>query len=180
MAKSGLSPAQYRPKEAGFFNSVPGQSVQRRGAGAYAYFYFLFLLILFLTHSFLLDLPYFWDEMGQFIPAALDILREAPGFPHDSAERPSAGRDGVSRGLWTVVGYSVVITRAAMLALAAAGVLAVFALAVHLCKGLRGLPAFTAASLLLLASPLFYSQSMMAQLDMPAMVFTAIIALALF
>jgi hypothetical protein len=60
-----------------------------------------------------------------------------------------------------------------MLVLAAVGVLAVFALAVHVLKPLRGVPAFTAA-FLLMASPLFYAQSMMAQLDMPAMVFTAI------
>ena len=80
--------------------------------------------------------------------------------------------------VWTCVGYSVVVTRAAMLALAAAGVLAVFALAVHLCRGSRDCRHSPRHSLLL-ASPLFYSQSMMAQLDMPAMVFTAI-ALLLF
>jgi hypothetical protein len=153
--------------------------VQRRGAKAYAYFYLLFLLILFLTHSFVLDLPYFWDEMGQFIPAALDILRDGAWIPRTTL--PNVHPPGVMAylaGVWATVGYSVAITRCAMLALAACGVLAVFALAVHLCRGSRGLPAFTAA-LLLLASPLFFSQSMMAQLDMPAMVFTAI-ALVLF
>ena len=158
---------------------MSGLSVQRRGAGAYAYFYILFLLVLFLTHSFLLHLPYFWDEMGQFIPAALDILHDNAWIPRTTL--PNVHPPGVMAylaAIWSVVGYSVVITRCAMLALAAAGVLAVFALAVHLCKGSRGLPAFTAA-FLLLASPLFYSQSMMAQLDMPAMVFTAI-ALLLF
>jgi 4-amino-4-deoxy-L-arabinose transferase-like glycosyltransferase len=170
---------QYRPREAGLFNSVPGTSVQRRGVGAYAYFYLFFLLILFLTHSFLLDLPYFWDEMGQFIPAALDILRDHAWIPRTTL--PNVHPPGVMAYLaavWSVSGYSVVVTRAAMLALSAAGVLAVFALAVHLCRGLRGLPAFT-ASFLLLLSPLFFAQSMMAQLDMPAMVFTAI-ALLLF
>ena len=76
-------------------------------------------------------------------------------------------------GVWALTGYSVIVTRAAMLMLAALGVWAVFALAVELSKPLRGLPAFTAV-ILLMASPLFYAQSMMAQLDMPAMVFTAI------
>jgi hypothetical protein len=151
----------------------------RRGAGAYAYFYLLLLFILFLTHSFILDLPYFWDEMGQFIPAALDIAREGAWIPRTTL--PNVHPPGVMAYLaavWAITGYSVIVTRAAMLTLAALGVLAVFALAVHLCKPLKGLPAFTAASLLL-ASPLFYSQSMMAQLDMPAMVFT-IISLLLF
>jgi 4-amino-4-deoxy-L-arabinose transferase-like glycosyltransferase len=147
--------------------------VKVRGAGAYAYFYLLFLLILFLTHSFVLDLPYFWDEMGQFIPAALDILRDGAWIPRTTL--PNVHPPGVMAYLaavWAAIGYSVTITRCAMLALAAVGVLAVFALAVHLCRDSRGLPAFTAA-FLLLASPIFYSQSMMAQLDMPAMVFTA-------
>jgi 4-amino-4-deoxy-L-arabinose transferase-like glycosyltransferase len=60
-----------------------------------------------------------------------------------------------------------------MLAMAAAGVLAVFALAIRLCRDTPGAPAFLAAAFLL-ASPLFWAQSMMAQLDMPAMVFTAL------
>jgi hypothetical protein len=151
---------------------VPG--VRRRGAGAYAYFYLVFLVVVFLTHCFVLDLPYFWDEMGQFIPAALDILRENAWIPRTTL--PNVHPPGLMAYLaavWAVAGYSVVITRCAMLAMAAAGVLAVFALAVRLCRGTRGLPALVAA-LLLLASPLFYSQSMMAQLDMPAMVFTAL------
>jgi 4-amino-4-deoxy-L-arabinose transferase-like glycosyltransferase len=153
---------------------VPAESVQRRGAGAYAYFYFLFLFVIFLTHAVILDLPYFWDEMGQIIPASLDILHDGAWIPRTTL--PNVHPPGVMAYLaavWSVTGYSVVVTRATMLVLAAAGVLAVFALAVLLCRQLKGLPAFTAA-FLLLASPLFYSQSMMAQLDMPAMVFTAV------
>jgi hypothetical protein len=146
----------------------------RRGAGAYPFFFALFAAVLFLTHSAVLDAPYFWDEMGQFVPAALDILRDRAWIPHSTL--PNVHPPGVMAYLaavWSVVGYSVTVTRAAMLAMAAAGVLAVFALAVHLCRPLPGVPAFTAA-FLLLASPLFYAQSMMAQLDMPAMVFTAV------
>ena len=171
-AKFVLNPEQDRPREAGSSNSVTSASV-RRGAGAYAYFYLFFLFVVFLTHSIILDLPYFWDEMGQFIPAALDILREGAWIPRSTL--PNVHPPGVMAYLaavWTLTGYSVWITRAAMLVLAAAGVMAVFSLAVLLCRGARGLPAFTAA-FLLMASPLFYSQSMMAQLDMPAMVFTA-------
>lgn len=141
---------------------------------AYAYFYVLFLLVLLVSHATVLDLPYFWDEMGQFVPAALDILRDNAWIPKTTL--PNVHPPGAMAYLalvWSVVGYSVVATRVAMLAMAAAGVLAVFALAVHLCQELRGFPAFV-ASFLLLASPLFFSQSMLAQLDMPAMVFTAI------
>src|SRR5436190_8512571 len=82
-AKFVLNPEQDRPREAGSSNSVTSASV-RRGAGAYAYFYLFFLFVVFLTHSIILDLPYFWDEMGQFIPAALDILREGAWIPRST------------------------------------------------------------------------------------------------
>src|SRR5690349_13699868 len=45
---------------------------------AYLYhiiFFLLFTVPLVLLHLGLLDLPYFWDEHGQFIPTALDLLR---------------------------------------------------------------------------------------------------------
>ncbi len=75
--------------------------------------------------------------------------------------------------VWRIAGYSIVATRLSMLALASLGVLATFLLAIELCRTTRRLPAF-AAVLFLLADPLFYTQAMMAQLDMPAMVFTAL------
>ena len=103
MARSGLSPAQYRPKEAGSFSSVPAASV-RRGAGRLRLSsYFLFLFILFVTHSVVLDLPYFWDEMGQFVPAALDILREGAWIPRTTL--PNVHPPGVMAYLaavWTI------------------------------------------------------------------------------
>jgi 4-amino-4-deoxy-L-arabinose transferase-like glycosyltransferase len=153
--------------------------VQRRGAGPYVFFFFLFLFILLLTHSFVLDLPYFWDEMGQFVPASLDILRDNAWIPRTTLPNVHPpGAMAYLASIWAVFGYSIVTTRIAMLSLAAVGVLATFALAVHLSRPLKGLPAF-AAAFLLLASPLFYAQSMMAQLDMPVMVFT-LVSLLLF
>ena len=65
-----------------------------------------------------------------------------------------------------------------MLAMAAVGVYLAFLLAIRLARGTEGAPAF-AATAFLLAAPMFYTQSMMAVLDMPAMVFTAL-ALLLF
>src|SRR5204863_3336078 len=75
-------------------------------------------------------------------------------------------------GVWMVTGFSIIATRAAMLLLAAIGVLAVFLLAIKLCGNIRGVPAFTVAALLC-CSPVFYAQAMLAQLDMPAMLFTS-------
>lgn len=118
--------------------------------------------------------------MGQFIPASLDILRDGAWIPRTTLPNVHPpGAMAYLAAIWGIFGYSIVTTRVAMLALASLGVLATFALAVHLSRPLKGLPAFIAC-MLLLAAPLFYAQSMMAQLDMPAMVFTAISLLLFF
>jgi hypothetical protein len=135
-------------------------------------FLLLFGLPYFAVHTPLLGLPYFWDELGQFIPTALDLLRNGSWVAHSTL--PNIHPPGVELYLvlwYKLFGYSIVITRVAMLVLAAFGALGTFLLAVELCRGARGAPAFYPV-VLLLASPLFFMQSMMAQLDMPAMVFT--------
>ena len=115
--------------------------MQRRGAGPFAYFFLLFFVVLLLTHSAVLDLPYFWDEMGQFIPASLDILRDNAWIPRTTLPNVHPpGAMAYLASVWAIVGYSVVITRIAMLAMAAMGVVAVFALAVHLSRPLKGMP----------------------------------------
>ena len=126
-----------------------------------------------------LSLPYFWDELGQFIPASLDILRDNAWVPHSTV--PNVHPPGVMAYLaavWRVLGYSVIVTRLAMLAVAAAGVYATFILCIRMCRPVPGVPAFIAAGLLIV-TPLFYTQAMMAQLDMPAMTLT-VVALLLF
>lgn len=135
--------------------------------------------ILFLDHLPFLSLPYFWDELGQFVPAALDILRDGAWVPHSAV--PNSHPPGVMAYLalvWSVFGYSIPATRAAMLALASALVFVSFLLAVRLCRGMRSAPAFFAI-VLLVADPLFNAQAMMAQLDMPAALFSTL-ALLLF
>jgi 4-amino-4-deoxy-L-arabinose transferase-like glycosyltransferase len=149
----------------------------------YLFFLALFALIIFLAHAPWLRLPYYWDELGQFIPAALDIFHG--GFDHPSwiphSTVPNAHPPGVMAYLaafWTLAGCSPLATRAAMLLVASVAVLAAFLLAIELCRNVRGAPAFMAV-LLLCVSPLFFAQAMLAQLDMPAMLFTCV-ALLLF
>lgn len=149
-----------RPQKSDFFHFV--------------IFYLLFAVPLLLIHFPLLSLPYFWDEHGQFIPTALDLLRH--GWWVARSTVPNVHPPGVEVYLvlwYKLFGYSIPVTRVAMLLFAAGGLLATFLLAIELSKGAPGAPAFW-APLLLLASPLFYTQSFMAQLDMPAMVFTLI------
>jgi 4-amino-4-deoxy-L-arabinose transferase-like glycosyltransferase len=140
-----------------------------------------FALIVFLAHLPYLSLPYFWDELGQFVPAALDIYHDGAWIPHSAV--PNAHPPEVMAYLalvWRTFGYSIAATRSAMLALASLAVFFTFLLGVVIRGDLRGerAPAVIAA-LFLLCDPLFYTQGMMAQLDMPALLFT-VLALILF
>ena len=135
-------------------------------------FYLVFAIPLFVVHFTLLGLPYFWDELGQFVPTALDLLRHGALVPTSTI--PNVHPPGVEAYLalfYKVFGYSISVTRVAMLVLSSTGLLVLFLLAIQLSKGSKGAPAFL-PPVFLLISPLFYTQSMMAQLDMPAMVFT--------
>ena len=134
----------------------------------------LFGLVVFTSHLAFLDLPYYWDEAGQFVPAALDILEGGHLVPR-SAE-PNIHPPAVMAYLaaaWRVAGCRPAVTRSAMLLVASFGVLAAFLLARELCREATGVPTLLAAALLCV-SPLFYSQAMLAQLDAPAMLFTTL------
>jgi len=162
---------------------MPGRSggnSRRPVSGVTSLFFFVvFAGIILALHLPYLRLPYFWDEMGQFVPAAMDIVRDGAWIPHSVT--PNVHPPGVMAYValvWSVAGRSILATRVAMLVIAALGLLFVFQLGVELCRSLPPVPALL-APVLLLFSPLFYTQSMLAQLDMPAMVLTAL-ALILF
>lgn len=145
----------------------------------YLFFLLLFGLLVLVSHAPWIRLPYFWDELGQFVPAALDLFHDGAWIPRSAL--PNAHPPGVMAWLaafWTLAGYSVAHTRIAMLLIASLAVLVAFLLAIELCRNVRGAPAFMAV-FLLCASPLFFAQAMLAQLDMPAMLFTCL-ALLLF
>jgi hypothetical protein len=132
-----------------------------------------------MAHGPLLQVPYYWDEAGQFIPAASDIYHSGALIPYSAI--PNVHPPGVMAWLalaWRLAGYSIVTARVAMLLVAAFGLLMTFLLSIELSRGSPGAPAFIALSLLFLC-PLFYAQAMLAQLDMPAMAFT-MLALLLF
>jgi hypothetical protein len=154
----------------------PRRPVRRR---SYLLVYAVIAFVLVLAHGPLLDLPYYWDEAGQFIPAALDIYHSGALIPHSTV--PNVHPPGLMTALaaaWHVAGLSIITTRVFMLLVAALGVLFAFLLAIELSRGAPGTPALMAAALLC-ACPLFFAQSMLAQLDMPAMALTAL-ALLLF
>jgi len=134
-------------------------------------------LVVFLSHLAFLKLPFYWDELGQFVPASLDLFRNFAWIPHSTvANVHPPGVMVYLAGVWSVTGYSIAATRTAMLALATAGAIFAFLLARRM--GLSRSPAILAAGFLTI-SPLFFAQSMMVTLDTPAMVFL-VLALLLF
>src|SRR5579863_3953571 len=146
---------------------------------SYAQAFGLIAAVLILAHGPLLQLPFYWDETGQFVPASLDLFRAGAWIPVSTV--PNVHPPGVMAYLaffWSIFGYSIPATRIAMLLVAAFGALVTFLLGIELSRGAMGTPAFAALALLCV-SPLFFAQSMLAQLDMPAMCLSTL-ALLLF
>lgn len=146
---------------------------------SYAWIFLLFAAALLPSHLWMARLPYFWDEAGQFIPAALDVFHDGALIPRSTTPNihPPA-LAALLAGVWRIAGFSPVSTRLTMLFLATLAATAAFLLAIELTRDSKGTPAFLAAALLCV-SPLFFAQSVLAQLDLPAMLFTAL-ALLLF
>ncbi len=142
-------------------------------------FFLAFLVLMIALHRPMLKFPFHWDELGQFAPASLDLYQDGSLVAHSTL--PNVHPPGVMAIValtWRIFGVSVSAARVAMLVVASAGLLFSFLLAIRLCRGTVGAPAF-AAVFFLMASPIFFAQSEMILLDMPAMTFTAL-ALLLF
>jgi hypothetical protein len=150
---------------------------------SYARIYLGFATLLVALHVPFLRMPFHWDEMGQFVPAALDLYRDGAWVPHSTlANVHPPGLMAVLALVWRGFGYSIMSARLTMLAIAAGGALGAFLLAIRLSREAsrqyQGAPAF-AAVMLLIAAPIFEAQSMLVLLDLPAMTLTAF-ALLLF
>jgi 4-amino-4-deoxy-L-arabinose transferase-like glycosyltransferase len=138
-----------------------------------------FAAILVALHAPFVRLPFHWDELGQFVPAALDLYRDGAWVTHSTDPNiHPPGLMAVLAAVWSVTGFSIAASRMTMLCIAAAGAYLAFLLAIRLSRGSVGAPGFTAVALLI-AAPMFYTQSMMVLLDMPAMALTTL-ALLLF
>lgn len=150
----------------------PGRFQIRRSS--YAILALICLAAVFLTHFGLIGMPYFWDEVGQFIPATWDLYGNGALVP--SSATPNVHPPGVMTWValwWRVFVPSVEVSRIAMLTLAAGTLFAATLLAVELSGAAAGLPAFFAL-LTLGCSPVFYTQALLVQLDLPATLFTCL------
>ncbi|MGA9511268.1 MAG: glycosyltransferase family 39 protein [Candidatus Sulfotelmatobacter sp.] len=113
----------------------------------------------------LLRLPYFWDEAGYYVPAARDILLTGSLIPHSTLSNAHPPLVMAWLALcWKVVGYTPMVTRTAMLVLAAFSLLGVF----RLTESVANSQVAIAATLCTAAYPVFFAQSSLAQVDLTA------------
>jgi 4-amino-4-deoxy-L-arabinose transferase-like glycosyltransferase len=131
---------------------------------------------LLLLHLPLLRLPYFWDEAGYYIPAALDFYRWWLLIPKTTRPIGHTPLVMIYLGLvWRLFGYSTWASRAAITLIATATVTSLYALGRRVAN--REIAVWSA--LLLALSPLFFAQSTLAHLDLPAALFTTLALLFL-
>jgi hypothetical protein len=129
----------------------------------------LFFVGLMLLHAPLLRLPYFWDEAGYYVPAARDLFLTGTLIPLST---PSNAHPPLVMAwlalVWRVAGFSTPVTRTAMVALSAFSLLGLF----RLSRIAANLPVAWATTVLVALYPVYFTQSSLAQLDLPAAGFT--------
>lgn len=128
-------------------------------------FFLLALFALTLLHGPLLQLPYFWDEAGYYVPAARDLLLTGSLIPHST---PSNAHPPLVMAYlavwWKIAGFKTVITRLAMLASAAFALTGFFRLALRVAN----IEVAVASTLCTALYPVFFIQSSLAQVDLTA------------
>jgi hypothetical protein len=123
------------------------------------------LIAIFLLHIRLLQLPYFWDEAGYYVPAARDLLLTGSLIPHTTISNAHPPLVLAWIALWwKCVGYAPLVTRSAMLMIAAFALLGVFRLA----ERVANTQVAIASTLCTALYPVFFSQSSLAQVDLAA------------
>jgi 4-amino-4-deoxy-L-arabinose transferase-like glycosyltransferase len=124
----------------------------------------VFAAVLVASHTPLLRLPYFWDEAGYYIPAARDLLAGSL-IPHSTPSNAHPPLVLAWLALsWKIFGFRPMVTRVAMLLLAAFSLLGFFRLA----RSVSNTTVAATATLLTAAYPVFFAQSSLAQVDLAA------------
>jgi hypothetical protein len=129
----------------------------------------IFFAGLMLLHAPLLRLPYFWDEAGYYVPAARDLYLKGALIPYST---PSNAHPPLVMAwlalVWRICGFSPLVTRTSMLALSAFCLLGLF----RLSRAAANLPVACATIALVAIYPVYFTQSSLAQVDLPAAGFT--------
>ena len=147
---------------------MTGEIDRRRGYPT-ALLFALFFAVLLTLHAPLLRLPYFWDEAGYYVPAARDLLLHGTLIPYST---PSNAHPPLVLAylalVWKILGYAPMITRTAMVAVAAFSLLGVFRLA----QRVANTEVAVASTICTALYPVFFAQSSLAHLDLAAAGFT--------
>ena len=119
----------------------------------------------FLLHAPLLNLPYYWDEAGYYVPAARDLLLKGSLIPQTTVSNAHPPLVMAWVALWwKVVGFAALVTRSAMLVVAAFALLGLFRLA----QRAANTEVAIAATLCTALYPVWFAQSSLAQVDLAA------------
>ena len=124
---------------------------------------------LLLLHAPWLRLPYFWDEAGYYIPAAHDLFLNGWLIPQStiSTSHPPLPQLYLA-ACWKLFGYSPLVTRAAMLLVAALGIFGVYRLG----RRLTSRQVAAGAAAITAVYPVVFAQSSLAHADMMAFALT--------
>ena len=137
-------------------------------------------LALCLLHAPLLPLPYFWDEAGYYIPAALDLCRHGLLVPQSTLPTGHTPLLSVYLAVvWRLFGFSPFVTRAALILVAALTIVALGALPRCSVRGEAKREIVLWSALLLALSPLFFAQSSLAHPEILVALFTTLGVVAL-
>jgi Dolichyl-phosphate-mannose-protein mannosyltransferase len=119
----------------------------------------------FLLHAPLLQLPYFWDEAGYYVPAARDLLLSGSLIPHTTVSNAHPPLVLAWIALWwKCFGYAPTVARSAMLVIASFSLLGVFRLA----ESVANMPVAIGATVCTAVYPVFFAQNSLAQVDLAA------------
>ena len=123
------------------------------------------LCAIFLLHAPLLQLPYFWDEAGYYVPAARDILTSGSLIPHSTVSNAHPPLVMAWVALWwKAAGFAPLVARSAMIVIAAFSLLGVFRLAQRAANTQVAIASTVCTALY----PVFFAQSSLAQVDLAA------------
>ena len=129
----------------------------------------LFFVAVYLSHWTLLRLPYFWDEAGYYIPAALDFFRTGTLIPRTTLTNAHPPLPSILLAAWWhLSGFVISGTRTLVCMVSASALLAVYRIGRDLSGPLTGL----VAAVLTAAYPIWFAQSTLAHADIFAAAFT--------
>ncbi len=131
--------------------------------------FLVFFAAITLLHATLLRLPYFWDEGGYYIPAALDFFETGTLIPQSTVTNAHPPLPSLLLAAWWhIAGFHILSTRLLVCLIAAVALLGVYRLAGQL----AGTAVAITTTLLTALYPVWFAQSTLAHADIFAAAFT--------